>query len=76
MIKELNENISKKLFNEILNEKIEILSEKRYDEKTLKATAEYLKAEESINIERLLNLIINNNINQTCDWNIGSIFNI
>ena len=62
-----------KICGEIKKEKYSLLSKTKIDELDLQEIATVLQSDEQFNIGNLFNIILHNQINEHCDWNIGSI---
>ena len=59
--------------DEIKREKYNLLSKKKIDESDLLKIATLLKKDGNFDVSSIINIILHNNINENCDWNIGSI---
>lgn len=72
----MNEKEIKKIVDELKFGKFKQISKEKISESNLQIISEKLKEEENFDINELISIILLNNINENCDWNIGSIFNI
>lgn len=61
------------IVNELKVGKFKSISREKISESDLSNISEKLKEEKSFSVDTLINIILLNNINENCDWNIGSI---
>lgn len=66
-----NKNI--KVFINLIEGKYKCLSNEKISENDLYEIASYLKEDSNYTVEDLIKIILNNTINENCDWNIGSL---
>ncbi|MBQ1496486.1 MAG: methyltransferase domain-containing protein [Bacilli bacterium] len=59
--------------NDILKGKTKSLEQERISENNLLAISEFLKRNPQFEVSNLVNIILHNEINEVCDWNIGSL---
>lgn len=64
---------TKKIIADLKKEKYKELSFKKISESDLLEIATILKKDENYNVSQLIDIILKNNINEHCDWNIGSL---
>lgn len=69
----MNEKEIKKIVDELKIGKFKQISKEKISEINLQIISEKLKEEQNFDINELINIILLNNINENCDWNIGSI---
>lgn len=69
----INDEELEKIAYELKNGKYKKLSKEKYAESDLLKIANKMMDNVTLNIKQLINIILNNNINENCDWNIGSI---
>ena len=62
-----------KIVKDLKQGKFKLISNTKISEKDLYAIAEELKKDTNFCVDKLINIILLNNINEDCDWNIGSI---
>lgn len=62
-----------KIVDDLKIGKFKKISREKISEVDLLSISEKLKEDQKFDINELINIILLNNINENCDWNIGSI---
>lgn len=62
-----------KIVNDLKKGKYKLLTTEKISENDLLEIASLLKKDENYNVSELMDIILKNNINEHCDWNIGSL---
>lgn len=63
----------KSIVEELKKGKFELISKEKISEKDLFDISENLKTDLKFGVEDIIDIILKNNVNEDCDWNIGSI---
>lgn len=63
----------KKIVKDLRNGRFKLISKEKISEIDLLEISERLKDDSNFDIRQLIDIILLNNINENCDWNIGSI---
>lgn len=63
----------KKIVKDLRNGRFKLISKEKISEIDLLEISERLKDDSNFDIRQLIDIILLNNINENCDWNIGSV---
>lgn len=69
----MEEKEIRKIANDLKQGKFRVISQEKISENDLFKISKVLKEDDSFNVSTLINIILLNNINESCDWNIGSL---
>ena len=69
----MEREVVQRIVNDLRNHKFKLLTKEKISETILLYVAEELKKNSSFDVNDLINIILLNNVNENCDWNIGSI---